>query len=81
MDAKDDDWIDVPKPGVATSELYGLGFAKVEYREHGGDSSTLTIEVDNSGCDGISDKAITVRGSIEIGVLFRMLDKVREAAS
>jgi hypothetical protein len=72
-----DDWISHPEPGLATSSMYGLGFARVEYHEHHGDSSTLKIEVDNSGCDGIKDKSIEVCGSAEIAILFRMLDLVR----
>jgi hypothetical protein len=62
---------------VVESELYGLGYCRVEYDEHHGDSSTLTIEIDNSGATREKLKSLTIYGSIEIGEFFNLIDRIR----
>jgi hypothetical protein len=62
---------------VVESELNGCGYCRVEYDEHHGDSSTLSIEIDNSGATGEELKSLTIYGSIEIAEFFNLIDRVR----
>jgi len=67
------------RPGLRLAIFMALAPPRSKYIERGGARSTLKIEVDNSGCDGVSDKSIEICGRAEIAVLFRMLDRLRAA--